>query len=113
MLQQAAADGGVRGNDGMYLAGIALKRGHLEAAAEGFQKYTPSSERGRIEIARQYIEANVPGPALVHLERALRAEPACAQFLLSAKTPFWSVIRSVPAARKVIEKYSGRGDTQN
>ena len=105
MLHEAAVDGGARGNDGMYLAGIELKRGHLDAAAEGFQKYAPSNERGRIEIARQYIEANVPGPALVYLEQALRAEPECARYLLSTKSPYWSVIRSVPAARKVIEKY--------
>ncbi len=113
MLREAAVDGGIRGNDRMYLAGIALKRGQLEAAAEGFQNYTPSSERGRIEIARQYFEAHVQGPALVHLERAIRAEPECARYLLNTKAPFWSVIRSVPEARALLEKYSGRGRTQN
>jgi tetratricopeptide (TPR) repeat protein len=113
MLREAAADGGIRGNDHMYLAGIALKRGQLEAAAEGFENYPPSSDRGRIEIARQYIEANVPGPALVHLERALRADPECAGFLVRTKAPYWSVIRSVPAARALLAKYNGGGGMQN
>jgi tetratricopeptide (TPR) repeat protein len=107
MLQEAAADGGIRGNDRLYLAGIALKRGHLEVAAEGFEKFAPNP-RGRIEIARQYIEAKVPGPALVHLERGLRAEPECARWMLNTKASYWSVIRSLPAARALLEKYTVR-----
>jgi serine/threonine protein kinase len=107
MLHEAAADGGVRGNDWIYLAGIDLKRGRLEAAAEGFRKAGPHP-RGHIEVARQYIEASLPAPALFHLEEGVRAEPACADFLLRTKAAYWSVIRSDPAARKLLEKYRGR-----
>ncbi len=104
MLREAAADGGIRGNDLMYLAGIELKRGHLEAAAEGFKKAGATG----IEVARQYIEAKLPRPALPHLEAGLRKEPACADFLLHAKGAYWSVIRSDPAARELLEKYRTR-----
>ena len=111
MLHEAAGDGGIRGNDRIYLAGIELRRGHLAAAAEGFRK-AELSNRGHIEVARQYIEAKLPDPALVHLQQGIRSEPECAGFLLRTKAPYWSVIRSVPAARALLETYNPR-QTQN
>ena len=111
MLHEAAGDGGIRGNDRIYLAGIELRRGHLAAAAEGFRK-AELSNRGHIEVARQYIEAKLPDPALVHLQQGIRSEPECAGFLLRTNAPYWSVIRSVPAARALLETYNPR-QTQN
>lgn len=107
MLREAIADGGRRGNDEMNFAAIDLKRGRLEAAAEGFRKAVPVGGHSRrfINIARYYVEAGLPGPALEYLEQIVRAEPACAQFLLTTQSSYWSSIRSSPQARKLLERY--------
>jgi DNA-binding winged helix-turn-helix (wHTH) protein/tetratricopeptide (TPR) repeat protein len=106
MLREAMADGGPRGDDPIHLAAINLKRGRLEAAANGFRNAVLS--RRSVNVAHYYIQAGLPGPALDHLEQAFRAESACAQWLLTTPSSYWTPIRSNPQARALLEKYAGR-----
>ena len=109
LLREAIADGGSRGNDQMYFAAIDLLRGRLQEAADGFRKSTPVRQSRRsISIARYYIKAGLPGPALEYLVPIVQAEPACADYLLESKSSYWSLIRSNSQARPVLEKYSRR-----
>jgi tetratricopeptide (TPR) repeat protein len=69
MLKEAARDGGIRNQDRLYLAGIELKRGRLEVAAESFRNLGLGA-RGHIEVARQYVEAKLPARRLSISKRA-------------------------------------------
>jgi hypothetical protein len=106
LLRGAMADSAPRLADEIELASIHLKRGHFEAAADGFRRAEAAGGHGwGTYIARYYAEAGLSKPAVDHLEQALRVEPACAQWLLTTQSPFWSTIRSDSAARALLEKY--------
>jgi predicted Zn-dependent protease len=108
-LRTAMVDSAPRLDDEINLASINLKRGHLETAANGFRKAEVAGGHGwGTLIARHYIEAGLPGPALVHLEEAFRSEPACAQWLLTTQSPYWAIVRGDPQARALIETYTAQ-----
>jgi serine/threonine protein kinase/Flp pilus assembly protein TadD len=110
VLREAIADGGARGDDQLNFATIDLKRGRLQSAGDGFRKAVPRGGHSRrfLEIARHYVEAGLPTPALPYLEQILEAEPACGRFLLTTQAPYWSSIRASSQARAVLERYSTR-----
>ena len=105
MLAEAMADGGSRGDDTMTLGAIDLARGRLEAAADRFRK---ADSRRFLNITRYYIKAGLAEPAVDYLERVLRADAVCAQWLLATRSAFWTPIRDNPQARRLLEHYNGR-----
>jgi TolB-like protein/Tfp pilus assembly protein PilF len=106
MLREAMADDGPTVEDQIQLAIIDLKRGRLDAAANGFRKFVPRSGYfWRPEIAWHYLEAGLPVQALEHLNETFRIDPACAQWLMSTQSPYWTAIRANPQARALLEKY--------
>jgi serine/threonine-protein kinase len=109
LLREAMANGAPRFDDHVHLAVIELKRGRPEAAAIGFQKIVPAwGHHIRMQIARHYFAAELPGPALAHLEARVRSEPACAQWLLTTESPYWAIIRANPQARALLARYDAR-----
>jgi eukaryotic-like serine/threonine-protein kinase len=109
MMREAIDDRGPLVQDHRDLGIIDLQRGRFDVAASRFEKAI--AQRGhswRPAIARQYIRAGLIAPALHHLEETLRSEPACAQWLLTTKSPYWAVIRSNSEASTLLEKYRQR-----
>jgi serine/threonine protein kinase/tetratricopeptide (TPR) repeat protein len=106
LLRKAMADSAPRLADEIELGSIHLKRGRLEAAADAFQRAEAAGGHGwGTYIARYYADAGLSKPAVEHLDKAFRLEPACAGWLLATQSPFWSIIRSDSAARALMEKY--------
>jgi eukaryotic-like serine/threonine-protein kinase len=106
MLREAMADDGPTAEDQIQLAIIDLKRGRLEAAANGFRKVVPRwGYFWRPEIARHYLEAGLPAAALEHLNETFRVDRVCAEWLMSTQSPYWTPIRANPQARALLEKY--------
>ena len=110
ILHKAIADDTLKVEDRINLAIIDLKRGHLEAAANGFRQGEAAAGKNSwsLIIGREYVEAGVPGPGLVHLESAFREEPACAQWLLTTESSWWGAIRANPQGRALLERYARR-----
>jgi tetratricopeptide (TPR) repeat protein len=112
VLREAIADGegGSRPDDEMQFARIELRRGRLAGAADAFRKSLPIGGHSRrsIHIARYYLEAGLPRPALEYLEPIVRAEPACAQWLLTTASRHWSIIRANREAHALLKTYNAR-----
>jgi len=109
MMREAITDGVPRAQDYMDFAAIELEKAHLDAAASGFkQSISMWGHSQRSLIARQYFKAGLPVPGLAHLEVSLQSDPACAQWLLSTRSPYWTIIRANPQARALLEKYNPR-----
>jgi TolB-like protein len=107
MLREAIADGGARVEDKINLAIIELKRSRIDAAAHAFQDAIPPwGHFYRLSVARHYLKAGLPAPALDHLEKAVTSEPSCARWLLTTQLSYWTLIRANAEARALLEKHT-------
>ena len=97
--QSLAAGSAMSGQDHLVLGSVALARGDHEVAAREFE--TTSARLPTtitlLALARAYLDGRQLETGLLHLDRAVALEAACAQF--AATTPAFAPYRDTPQFR--------------
>lgn len=99
---------GLRSVNEFELAGfLDLKRGRVEAGSRNIDRMlslapTPVNE---LDAAFYYFDSGLFDRGAIHLDRALRQEPACASWV--ADMPQFAGFVTQPAVRSVLTRYGG------
>ena len=103
--EMLAAGSPMSGQDHLVLGSVALARGDDEAATREFETASARlpTTTTLLAIARAYLDGRQLETGLSHLDRAVDADAACAQF--AASTPAFAPYRETPQFRTRLARW--------